>query len=168
MIPLKVKYSELRALTESVVDFMKTEYWWEEDSSIRSELEYDLGITDDDAWELMEKFSKKYHVNLDNFKFEQYFLTEGPSLASVLLIPVYILMPLIYILKNLLSVLIRPIHQPLSKRLSGFKVVKTFTGLFPRKKIKEERSLTIGDLVTSAACGEFRKRNEVRFEMDKG
>lgn len=41
------------------------------------ELEEDLGITGDDADEILIRFAEKFNVNLDRFNFNEYFLSEG-------------------------------------------------------------------------------------------
>ena len=42
-------------------------------------IENDLGVTGDDAYELIVKFSKIFHVNVREFKFQRYFNDE-PSI----------------------------------------------------------------------------------------
>lgn len=40
-------------------------------------IERDLGITGDDAWNLMEKFRNEFCVDISNFEFDKYFQEEG-------------------------------------------------------------------------------------------
>ena len=42
-----------------------------------TELETDLGITGDDADEFIVKFSEKFNVDIKEFNFNSYFLSEG-------------------------------------------------------------------------------------------
>lgn len=43
-------------------------------------LEKDLGISGDDAWELIMDFSRKFNVDISNFEFSKYFYPEGDSI----------------------------------------------------------------------------------------
>ncbi|HBK70365.1 MAG TPA: hypothetical protein DDZ39_01695 [Flavobacteriaceae bacterium] len=40
-------------------------------------LERDLGITGDDAWDLLEKYKNIFNVDISNFEFNEYFQEEG-------------------------------------------------------------------------------------------
>ncbi len=164
MISRKIKYSELRSTIVSVIDFMKTEYMWEDDSSLNSELEKDLGITGDDAYEMIEKFSKKYMIDISNFRFDQYFSPEVPTLSTLLLLPFYVLMLITFIIKTFLAFILIPVNKALSDRIYNFKIIKLYNRIF-RSKNKNNLSLTIADLVVSAICKEFRRRNEVKLEF---
>ncbi|WP_419699072.1 DUF1493 family protein [Mucilaginibacter sp. NFX135] len=53
----------------------------EDEINYNSVIEDDLGITGDDAEELIIEFSKFFKVNIDNFRFNRYFYPE-PSLFS--------------------------------------------------------------------------------------
>lgn len=46
-------------------------------------IENDLGITGDDAVELIKKFSKKFNVSIKEFRYEKYFYPE-PSLFKTI------------------------------------------------------------------------------------
>ncbi len=45
--------------------------------SENSSLFRDLGIWGDDAWDLIEALEKKYHVSMNDFRFVDYFPSEG-------------------------------------------------------------------------------------------
>ncbi len=47
--------------------------------TLDSGLYYDLGIYGEDAHEILEAYSNKFQVSLDQFKFESYFEEEVPS-----------------------------------------------------------------------------------------
>ena len=69
--------SEIRDVFFSLVAFVR-EQINEFNYSITREtlIEDDLGITGDDAEELILAFSKKYNVNIDSFQFSKYFFDE--------------------------------------------------------------------------------------------
>lgn len=54
-------------------------FWSMRLSEIRMEtrLEEDLGMTGDDAWEFMQGFSERFHVDMGAFVFQDYFGQEG-------------------------------------------------------------------------------------------
>lgn len=41
------------------------------------DLDNDLGVAGDDAWELIEEFSEKFNVDLASFEFSKHFTSEG-------------------------------------------------------------------------------------------
>lgn len=47
--------------------------------TMMTSLRDDLGIDGEDAEELMLAYSKKFNVNLSNFRFDRYFFNEYPS-----------------------------------------------------------------------------------------
>jgi len=161
MTTIKIKYSELRAVTESIIDFVGQEYWWEKNSSLKTEIETDLGITGDDAWELMQKFSKKYSVCLVSFNFNQYFTPEGAHSSLILLLPVYLFLLVIWLIKVAFAFLIYPFSNRLAKYSMKSMINKT-ADLCDYPKLE---SITIADLITSAICRKFIKRDTVRFEL---
>ena len=79
MEKVKIQFSSLRETSESVIHFIRTEYWWFEDFDMKSSIEDELGITGDDAIEFMEKFAAKYKVDLSDFEVSKYFSPEGFS-----------------------------------------------------------------------------------------
>jgi len=56
-------------ITESLVDYIEIT----KDTTI----EGDLGITGDDAYDILVKFSEVFNVNISNFDFKKYFHEEG-------------------------------------------------------------------------------------------
>jgi len=55
-----------------------------DDNSPNLRLEKDLNIYGDDAVEFLEKFSKKFNVNITNFNFDQYFNPEIDKISLFL------------------------------------------------------------------------------------
>ncbi len=52
------------------------------DINIETSIEQDLGVTGEDAEELIKEISKKFNVNIDDFVFAKYFNDE-PSILTV-------------------------------------------------------------------------------------
>lgn len=53
--------------------------------SLKTELLEDLGVDGDDAFELLQRFSEEFKVDLSTFQFDQYFGSEGGADLFVLL-----------------------------------------------------------------------------------
>lgn len=162
MPTLQIKYPELRSITASVIDFISKEYWWEKDSSLKTEIEADLGISGDDAWELMQKFSKRYAVDLADFRFDKYFTPEAAHSSFILWIPLYLFFFVIWIGKVVITFLLYPFSRKLSSRFSNSMrpMIDKTAEIFDCRKLE---SITVADLVTSAVCGRFEKRDTVKF-----
>lgn len=164
-IAVPVNYSDLRATAASVIEFVKTEYWWEDDSNLKTHIEDDLGITGDDAAELMQKFSKKFNVDLTGFDFMKSFDPEGVDLSFLLLIPPLLIALLVALVKYSLIALAYIFSYKLYRRLRTFKARSIFEGAIKMLQREGRETLTIGDLVASAACGKFKLRREVQFKL---
>lgn len=47
----------------------------------------DLGLFGDDAWEILDEFSRRFHVDMSQFRFESHFLYEGHSCLETIIMP---------------------------------------------------------------------------------
>ncbi|MEQ3663794.1 DUF1493 family protein [Olleya sp.] len=56
-------------IKESLVDYIEI--------TPTTSIEKDLGITGDDAVDLLTKFGNEFHVDVSNFEFKKYFQEEG-------------------------------------------------------------------------------------------
>jgi Protein of unknown function (DUF1493) len=45
--------------------------------TLDSEIERDMGVTGEDAWDLMEKFGRDFEIDMAKFRFERHFGPEG-------------------------------------------------------------------------------------------
>lgn len=165
MTLVPVKYSDLRATATSVMEFVKNEYWWEDNSNLQTVIEDDLGITGDDADELMQKFSKKFNVDLTGFNFMKFFDPEGVDSSFLLLIPPFLIAVLVAFVKYTLVILAYIVSYKLYRRLRTFKARSIIYGAIKMLEREGRETLTIGDLVVSATCGKFKLRREVRFQL---
>lgn len=48
--------------------------------NIDDDLEWDLGLTGDDAYELIIEYGRIYHIDVSSFRFEEFFYDEGQHL----------------------------------------------------------------------------------------
>ena len=48
--------------------------------SLDDDLEWDLGITGDDAYELLLEYQDKFHVDISTFQFNDFFYDEGRNM----------------------------------------------------------------------------------------
>ncbi|QNF31853.1 DUF1493 family protein [Adhaeribacter swui] len=167
MEAVEIRYSYLREVSESVVNFIKTEYWWEDDTNFKSSIENDLGITGDDAVELLEKFAQKFKVDLDGFDFSKYFSPEGVY-VNPLLIPIIALLITLFLVKTFIAGIVYPFDSEQGKKIFNFinsdQINKFFNKIWPSKLEK----LTVEDLITTAIKGKFIKRETVKFVIKKG
>ncbi len=60
-----------------------------------TKLREDIGLDADDAFELLQKFSERYDVDMSNFNFSTYFSKEGTELLFALLFLLRIRKPVI-------------------------------------------------------------------------
>lgn len=60
------------------------EYFDLEKLKSESDIEYDLGMTGDDAEIFMKEYSKKFNVNLEGLDIYQYFHSEGANTLYLL------------------------------------------------------------------------------------
>jgi hypothetical protein len=165
---LEIEYKTLRKITREVYQFVKEECgvdYYKCHKKSKVGLEDDLGITGDDGYELVEKFSEIFNVNVDNFDYLIYFDPEpGPVdyFFSLIFIIVFLV---IWLAKHLVALLLYPFSRKLSQKIladeiSSSKLSQEPLAYNPQKRQKE---LTVGDLIASAVKGEFVERSNVKF-----
>lgn len=149
------RFSDIReAITQSRV-FLKEEYWEEQSMNCATAIEHDLGITGDDGWELLEKFEKRFSVDMTFAKqnFYKYFYDEGQFADPF--IPFYLC------LLTLFSLLLVPVFF-FDRKLAK----ESFKDLLGSAKTKRsEGELLIGDLATSILLGKFTPRSTVSIRL---
>ncbi|MGD1890256.1 MAG: DUF1493 family protein [Cyclobacteriaceae bacterium] len=166
MEPLYMRYSHLKGVSESVIDFIRTEFWWDKDSTLKSNIEKDFGISGDDAGDLMTKFAEKYQVDLSEFDFERYFTSEG-SIGSFLYTPMIILLLALFLIKTVISGVVYLFNKKQSKRIFNFSFTEVLNEFYDKIYPNQHESLTVEDLVTSVVKGKFTKRATVEFKIVK-
>lgn len=168
MTTIEITFPELKAKAISVMNFIKEEYGWEKDSSFHTLIEDDLGISGDDASEMMDKFSKKYSVDLSGFTFSKYFSPEGNNslfpLNLIVLTLLFVAGIIKYLLLAIFFIISRKIYNWILRNIHIRKTMKDFLAYF---EPENAGLLTVRDLIVSAACGKFKQRDEVRFVLKK-
>ncbi len=167
MEKIEICYTDLRKTAESVMSFVKTEYW-DEENTLRTKIEEDLGITGIDAAELMDKFAQTYKVDLSEFDFSKHFSPEGFSGNPIVIVFAAILL-IGFIIKMVVALAIYPFDPTLNKKIQHYSLSDGMSNVFRKIWPDEERlqDVTIQDLVTSAVTGKFTKRETVKFELIK-
>ena len=169
METIQISYATLRRHTEQVREFVQKNYWWEDDTTLNTALEDDLGITGDDAVELLVQAEEKFGVDWQGLNFTQYFTSEG---ADMNLIKIWFNLSLLALLLTffsgqlLLALLVWPFSTEQAKWLVAFSLHKEISNRFwPQPVRLPEETFNVGDLVASVAAGRFVKRERVRFVL---
>lgn len=142
-----VTYSELKNAYGYVTSFLE-EKRGKKITSIQTTISGDLGFDGDDNYYLLEDFISKNNLNHNNFKYEEYFLSEGEICNPV------------FLLKNIFILIIR---MPLFfLNLITFKQLNLkhpeFTG--ENRYVKD---LNVKDLITWFLEKEFKTSNEIKY-----
>ena len=172
METIQIPYATLRRHTEQVRKFVQKNYWWEDDTTLKTALEDDLGITGDDAVRLLVNFGEEFRINWDGTDFTCYINLEDPentikgSLIAFVLFPLLLLLLSFYLNQLLLALLVWPFSQEQAKWLVAFSLHKEISNRFwPQPVRSSEATFNVGDLVASVAAGRFVKRERVRFVL---
>lgn len=92
----KADFTTLKSAYLEVKSFLENE-GWEKVRSLSTTIENDLGLSGDDNYELLVKFTERYNLGYDNFDYSAHFLSEGELFDSttftiqLLLLPLYII-----------------------------------------------------------------------------
>ena len=169
METIQIRFSELRSVSTSVIAFLENEYWWE-DGSFKTEIENDLGITGNDGSELMEKFSKRFQVDIASFQSEQYFDPEPSGINPLVLIFTLLALTTI-MLKVLLVGLVFPFSRVKSQQVWDYSLTSwwnRWSDEWDEENLEEIKSiLRLEDLIVTVVKGRFTPRQEVKFILEK-
>ena len=114
METIQIPYATLRRHTEQVREFVQKNYWWEEDTTLKTALEDDLGITGDDAVHLLVQSEEEFGVDWQGLNFTQYFTPEGANgytVAVLLGLPILAMQLIFFAGQLLLALLVWPFSQ---------------------------------------------------------
>jgi hypothetical protein len=152
MIEQVYTYSELRSTIITVKAFIKNNYWGK-NLSLKTRIDRDLGITGDDAWELIEKFGKDLSIDLSLLQrhFLEYFNSEGDMIGTAW----------IDLIITSVKWLIFFILYPFSKA----KVLQLKEYSYFHTHFKKDKELTIKDLVVSLLNKQFMPANNVKIKI---
>ena len=172
METIQISYATLRRHTEQVREFVQKNYWWEDDTTLTTALENDLGITGDDAVELLIKFEEEFGVNWQGLNFTQYFTPEGvkANLIGILLwMPILAIQLTFFSGQLFLALLVWPFATEQANWIVDFslrdEIERRTRRIWPQLVKPPEETFNVGDLVAAVAAGRFVKREQVRFGL---
>lgn len=148
---LRLKYRWIKQRRKDVLGFLEDNFRTEKNTTSKSRIEDDLGITGDDADEMIQKFEEYFHVDMRSLNFSEYFYCEGESAGvflPVLLLKVFLLP---------FAVLVLPFSYTAFKEMIFY---TPFEGNHSPKK-----ALTVGDLITSSFTHKFTLQNDVIIKL---
>lgn len=151
---LRLKYKWIKQRRCDVLQFLEEEFWIEKNTNSKTTIEAGLGITGDDAAELIEKFEKRFHCNLKELDFDKHFYSEAEATGNISLLFSILLLKII-----LLPVALMVLPFSLNK----FKEIMAYTPPSIQDSIKKD--LTVGDLITSSFTHKLILRNEVLIKL---
>ncbi|MDX2284080.1 MAG: DUF1493 family protein [Bacteroidia bacterium] len=164
---IEIRYADLRRAAESALEFVQTQYWGKQ-HTLHTWIEADLGITGDDAAELMQRFAAAYHVDLSGFRFDRHFHPEtAMGLAELIFLPVLLTELL---LRMILAAGVFPVSRSWARKIRQFRTLMWFDSQLARicrrhTSRTQPADLRIGDLAASAAAGTFVLRDQVQFVL---
>ena len=172
---ITIRFADLRRAAETVPAYVRETLGVDEQVTLYTAIEDDLGIVGLDMQELLFDFSKKYQIDLLQFDFTGCISPEptGDMLLPVLLLPLFAMLFLLAWAANVIAALCcAPFslsRAPLMLRAGigdPFTIAREL--LFPNMRPRPAAQiLTVGDFVASAATGYFVKRERVRFALAK-
>ena len=157
---IKLGCTELRLMTEKVLSYVRDICGDNDQISLKSRLENDLGMTGDDVSEFLTSFSEKFEVDFTDFDFRKHFNEEGFPITELLIaLPILVFVVSFNVFKTLID-------------LSGYRIVglERIKQINYPGKIREivfgytKEDLKIEDLVVSYITMKFKRRQEVYFE----
>ena len=148
---IHLKYRWIKQRRKEVLTFLEENYWIEKDTTSKTRIEDDLGITGDDADEMIQKFEDRFHIDMSNLNFTEYFFCEGENSC---------ILPFILLLKLILlpfAIVVLPFSFSAFKEMIFYSPFsETYTG---------KKSLTVGDLITSSFTHKFTLQKEVLIKL---
>ena len=155
---IRLKYRWIKQRRKEVLTFLEQEYAVEKDITSRANIENDLGITGDDAYELIQKFEQHFHTDMSNLNFTAYFHNESEVGNFV---PIFFTLILIKIFLLPFAIIALPFS------FSGFKEMILYNPFTALKAAPGagKKSLTVGDLITSSFTHKFTLQKEVIIKL---
>jgi len=170
METLYVEYPTLRRTVEQVQQFM-IHASGVDTCTLKSSLEDDLSLYDDDISFLLEEFATKFTVDFRQSDFDRYFTSgssEGGLLRQLVMYPItlaYVGFLLIFWLgQQALALLVWPFSTPQAEWIMDFSLNEY---IYPQPKKPAVDTFNVGDLVASAVAGRFVKREHARFVLTR-
>jgi hypothetical protein len=133
---------------------LNEEYWTDDNTNSKTDIESDLGITGDDAAELIEKFENRFYCDMRNLDFSEFFYSEADVTGFNNFTPLNILLKLILLP---VAIVLLPFSVTMFKEIIFYNPVQT-------EEIKKKK-LTVGDLITCSFTKKFTLRSEVVIKL---
>lgn len=171
-----IRFADLRRVATAVPAYVKEALGLSEAVTLRSAIEDDFGLCGLDTECLLKEFGAHYQVDLTRFDFTGCIseeTTEDSGLLMLLLLPLFLALFVLAWAANLVAAICSAPFGTEKAWLMlragvGNPVTIAQALLFPNFRPQpEEKVLTVGDLVASAATGYFVKREQVRFVLAK-
>jgi len=148
---IRLKYSWIKQRRKDVLEFLEENYWIEKNTTSKTQIESGLGITGDDAAELIQKFEQHFHVDMSGLNFATYFYDEAVGLNPfpALFLQKLVLFPFV--------LLVLPFSYSKFKEILFYNPTDDY--------IIEKKPLTIGDLITSSFTHKFTLQKDVIIKL---
>lgn len=149
MSSIEVTFPELRSVTVRIINIVAESSGVNRNKiSIKSSINYDIGIDGDDWDDLLYMLIEKEQINFEGFEASKYFYNEGELSNNIIYFILFV--PFIFI-----TFLIDR-----AWKYTSFK--EYFSKRFGDDK---KQKLTVGDLVVSKFAGKFVHRNGKQFKI---
>jgi hypothetical protein len=150
---IRLKFKWIRQRRREVLLFLEENYGVEKNVGSGSAIETDLGITGDDAFELIQKFQQEFVVDMGGFSFIDYFHGESeidifPSLFIWVFLKLFLLP---------FAILIFPFSR------SGCKEMLFYTPF--HDVVSTKKRFTVGDMITSSFTHKFTLQKDVAIRL---
>lgn len=146
---IEVTFAELRSVTTRIINIVAESGGVDQNEiSIKSSINYDIGIDGDDWDDLLYKLVEKEHMNFEGFEFSKYFNSETEISNNMVYYVLFV--PFIFMTFSIDRAWRHTTFKEyFSKRFGG----------------ENKQKLTVGDLIASKFAGKFIHRNEKRFKL---
>lgn len=169
-----VRFADLRRVATSVPSYVKDLLGVSVPLTLRSAIEDDFGVCGLDTESLLTQFGEQYKVDLTQFDFTDCIsdeTTEHSCLLVLVLLPLFLALFILAWAANIVAAIcfvpfgLRKARMVLRGGIGNPAAIARAL-LFPKWKPRlQDKILTIGDFVASAAVGHFVKREKVRFVL---
>ena len=151
---IRLRYAWIKQRRKELLEFLQANYGIEKDTTPTSKIEADLGITGDDAAELIQRFEQHFHVDMSAMDFSACFSTE----AAITDRPHFLIL---FILSKLFLLPFALLVLPFS--FADFKemICHNHFNDWGRTKV----NLTVGDLITCSFTHKFTLQKEVILKL---
>lgn len=140
---LRQAYTEVKCFVEKEAG--------DEVASLKTKIEYDLGLAGDDNYELIKRFVTKYNLDTTGFNYSKHFLSEGELFDSGAALWALLSIPFISLFWTIKLLTLGRVD--LAKKQS-----------FPDFN-RSTTDLSFGDLLTWYLTGKYTLREDITFKL---